>query len=53
MDRVLRTPQSVRLEHLATAYGWEYRRITTRGALDQALASPVGHRQIIEVPLPR
>ncbi len=53
MDRVLYTPQSVRLEQLALAYGWEYQRVTTRTALDQALTSPVGGRQLIEVPLAR
>ncbi|MCR2826303.1 2-succinyl-5-enolpyruvyl-6-hydroxy-3-cyclohexene-1-carboxylate synthase, partial [Microbacterium sp. zg.Y909] len=53
MDRVLYTPQTARLEPLATAYGWEYQRVTTRAALDQALTSPVGGRQLIEVPLPR
>jgi 2-succinyl-5-enolpyruvyl-6-hydroxy-3-cyclohexene-1-carboxylate synthase len=53
MQRVLYTPQQVRLEQLATAYGWEYHRITTRSALDQALTAPVGGRQLIEVPLPR
>lgn len=52
-DRVQYTPQSARIEELARAYGWEYRRVTTRGALDQALTAPVGGRQIIEVPLPR
>jgi 2-succinyl-5-enolpyruvyl-6-hydroxy-3-cyclohexene-1-carboxylate synthase len=53
MDRVLYTPQSVRLEELATAYGWDYARATTRTALDQLLTSPVAGRQLIEVPLPR
>lgn len=53
MDRVLYTPHTTRLEHLALAYGWEYTRVTTRAALDQALTAPVGGRQIIEVPLPR
>lgn len=53
MDRVLYTPHTVRIEQLAFAYGWEYQRVTTRSALDQALTSPVGGRQIIEVPLPR
>jgi 2-succinyl-5-enolpyruvyl-6-hydroxy-3-cyclohexene-1-carboxylate synthase len=52
-DRVLFTPHVARLEQLALAYGWEYRRITTRSALDQALTSPVGGRQLIEVPLVR
>ncbi|MGL4255223.1 MAG: 2-succinyl-5-enolpyruvyl-6-hydroxy-3-cyclohexene-1-carboxylic-acid synthase [Microbacterium sp.] len=53
MDRVLLTPHAVRFEHLALAYGWEYRRVTTRSALDQVLTSPVGGRQLIEVPLER
>ncbi|GAA1854043.1 2-succinyl-5-enolpyruvyl-6-hydroxy-3-cyclohexene-1-carboxylic-acid synthase [Microbacterium koreense] len=53
MDRVLYTPHTVRLEQLALAYGWEYQRVTTRAALDQALTAPVGGRQLIEVPLPR
>ncbi|WP_194396423.1 2-succinyl-5-enolpyruvyl-6-hydroxy-3-cyclohexene-1-carboxylic-acid synthase [Microbacterium atlanticum] len=53
MDRVLFTPHTVRLEELARAYGWEYRRVTTRSALDQALTAPVGGRQLIEVPLDR
>lgn len=53
MDRVLYTPHDARLEHLALAYGWEYRRVTTRVGLDQALTAPVGGRQLIEVPLPR
>ena len=53
MDRVLYTPQTVRLEHLALAFGWEYLRVTTRAALDQALTAPVGGRQLIEVPLSR
>lgn len=53
MDRVLFTPQAVRLEHLALAYGWEYHRPTTRSALDQLLTSPIGGRQLIEVPLER
>jgi len=53
MDRVLYTPHAARLEHLALAYGWEYLRVTTRSALDQALTSPVGGRQLIEVPLTR
>ncbi|SDQ25994.1 2-succinyl-5-enolpyruvyl-6-hydroxy-3-cyclohexene-1-carboxylic-acid synthase [Microbacterium sp. cf332] len=52
-DRVLFTPHQTRLEQLALAYGWEYRRVTTRSALDQALTSPVGGRQLIEVPLTR
>lgn len=53
LDRAFYTPHTVRLEHLALAYGWEYQRVTTRTALDQALTSPHGGRQIIEVPLAR
>jgi 2-succinyl-5-enolpyruvyl-6-hydroxy-3-cyclohexene-1-carboxylate synthase len=53
MERVLYTPHTVRLEHLALAFGWEFHRVTTRSALDQALTSPVGGRQLIEVPLAR
>lgn len=53
VDRVLYTPHTTRLEHLALAYGWEYTRVTTRAALDQALTAPAGGRQLIEVPLPR
>ncbi|KRA25966.1 2-succinyl-5-enolpyruvyl-6-hydroxy-3-cyclohexene-1-carboxylate synthase [Microbacterium sp. Root61] len=53
MNRVQYTPHTTRLEHLALAYGWEYQRVTTRVALDQALTSPVGGRQLIEVPLSR
>ncbi|GAA3215149.1 2-succinyl-5-enolpyruvyl-6-hydroxy-3-cyclohexene- 1-carboxylic-acid synthase [Microbacterium terregens] len=53
MDRVLYTPHTTRFEHLALAYGWEYQHVTTRAALDQALTSPVGGRQLIEVPLSR
>ena len=53
LDRAFYTPHHVRLEHLATAYGWEYRRVTTRTALDQVLTTPSGGRQLIEVPLPR
>ncbi|WP_144874343.1 2-succinyl-5-enolpyruvyl-6-hydroxy-3-cyclohexene-1-carboxylic-acid synthase [Microbacterium sp. 1.5R] len=53
LDRAFYTPHTVRLEHLARAYGWEYQRITTRAALDQALTTPAGGRQLIEVPLAR
>ncbi|NNH03788.1 2-succinyl-5-enolpyruvyl-6-hydroxy-3-cyclohexene-1-carboxylate synthase, partial [Microbacterium ulmi] len=53
MDRVLYAPHSVRLEHLALAYGWEHERVATRAALDLALASPAGRRRLIEVPLER
>lgn len=53
LDRAFYTPHTTQLEQLALAYGWEYQRITTRTALDQALTSPSGGRQLIEVPLER
>ncbi|MDQ0642571.1 2-succinyl-5-enolpyruvyl-6-hydroxy-3-cyclohexene-1-carboxylic-acid synthase [Microbacterium murale] len=53
LDRAFYTPHTTRLEPLALAYGWTYQRVTTRSALDQALSTPVGGRQLIEVPLPR
>ncbi len=51
-DRVLLTPQVVSIAKLAEAYGWEYVRVDTRGALDQALTASTGP-VIVEVPLPR
>ena len=53
MRRVLTTPQSVEIADLARAYGWSYRRATTRGDLDQALSAPPRGTSIVEVPLPR
>jgi 2-succinyl-5-enolpyruvyl-6-hydroxy-3-cyclohexene-1-carboxylate synthase len=52
IDRVLLTPQTVDLAALAAAYGWEYRRVETRGELDSAL-TPAPGRVLIEVPLTR
>ena len=52
LDRVLYTPQTVDLAALAQAYGWEYRRVETRGELDPAL-TPTAERVLIEVPLSR
>ncbi|MWV49045.1 2-succinyl-5-enolpyruvyl-6-hydroxy-3-cyclohexene-1-carboxylic-acid synthase [Rathayibacter sp. VKM Ac-2803] len=52
-DRVQFTPQSVDLEALARAYGWSYRRATTRGELEQALTSPGDGPGIVEIPLGR
>ncbi|WP_255505702.1 2-succinyl-5-enolpyruvyl-6-hydroxy-3-cyclohexene-1-carboxylic-acid synthase [Mycetocola sp. JXN-3] len=51
--RVLFTPQEVRLESLAEAYGWEYRRAATRADLDQALTTPTTGPVLIEVALTR
>ncbi|WJL96427.1 2-succinyl-5-enolpyruvyl-6-hydroxy-3-cyclohexene-1-carboxylic-acid synthase [Microbacterium sp. ET2] len=53
MDRVLYTPHEVRLEAIASAYGWEYRRAATRSELDQALTAGSATRLVIEVPLAR
>jgi 2-succinyl-5-enolpyruvyl-6-hydroxy-3-cyclohexene-1-carboxylate synthase len=53
MARVQYTPQSANLEHLAAAYGWAYRRVETRAALDQALVTSASGPVLIEVPLPR
>lgn len=52
-DRVQYTPQQVDLAQLAGAYGWEYRRATTRGELDEALGTVVTGPTLLEVPLPR
>ncbi|MES2170836.1 MAG: 2-succinyl-5-enolpyruvyl-6-hydroxy-3-cyclohexene-1-carboxylic-acid synthase [Actinomycetota bacterium] len=51
-DRVQFTPQTVDLESLAGAYGWEYRRATNAGELDEALA-PSEAPVLVEVPLAR
>jgi 2-succinyl-5-enolpyruvyl-6-hydroxy-3-cyclohexene-1-carboxylate synthase len=51
-DRVMLTPQQVALKPLADAYGWDYRRATTRSELEQALTGG-GTHTIIEVPLAR
>ncbi len=51
-DRVQFTPQTVDLEALARAYGWEYRRAVNAGELDGALA-PSELPVLVEVPLPR
>ncbi len=52
VDRVLLTPQSVDLAALASAYGWEYRRVVNRGELGPAL-TPSDGRVLVEVPLAR
>ena len=51
-DRVLLTPQVVDIPKLAEAYGWDYLRVETRGALDQALTASL-RPVIVEAPLPR
>ncbi|BDZ54394.1 2-succinyl-5-enolpyruvyl-6-hydroxy-3-cyclohexene-1-carboxylic-acid synthase [Agromyces marinus] len=53
-DRVQYTPpHAVDLAALASAYGWEYRRATTRGELDEALGTSVTGPTLLEVPLER
>lgn len=52
LDRVMLTPQKVDFAALAAAYGWEYRRVATRGELDPAL-TPSDGRVLLEVPLER
>jgi len=51
-DRVMLTPQQVSVEGLARAYGWDYRRVETRGELDPALSACAGPT-VVEVPLAR
>ncbi|MEQ6899046.1 2-succinyl-5-enolpyruvyl-6-hydroxy-3-cyclohexene-1-carboxylic-acid synthase [Microbacterium sp. KR10-403] len=53
MRRVMYTPQQVDLGALAAAYGWEFQRVTTRSALDQALSAVTARPVIVEVPLDR
>ena len=52
-DRVQYTPLTLDIAAVAAAYGWEYRRATTRGELETALTDGSAPRVIIEVPLPR
>ncbi|WP_449283060.1 2-succinyl-5-enolpyruvyl-6-hydroxy-3-cyclohexene-1-carboxylic-acid synthase [Leucobacter sp.] len=52
-DRVMYTPQGARLEALADAYGWAYRRVATRGELERLLTEPVAGPTLVEVPLAR
>ncbi|MGB3732378.1 2-succinyl-5-enolpyruvyl-6-hydroxy-3-cyclohexene-1-carboxylate synthase, partial [Microbacterium sp.] len=53
LDRAFYTPHGADLSALATAYGWEHTKVSTRSALEQALTSPAAGPQIIEVPLER
>lgn len=52
-DRAFYTPQNANLEALATAYGWQFSRATTRSELDSLLTTAPTGPQLIEVPLPR
>lgn len=49
--RVMRTPQSVDLEALASAYGWEYQKVSTRVELERLFTAPVTGPMLVEVPL--
>ena len=50
-ERVMLTPQILDFGKIAEGFGWEYRRVTTRGQLTEALA--ITHsRVVIEVELP-
>lgn len=50
-ERVMITPQKIDFSHIADAYGWEYRHVTTRGALTEALSVTTGP-VLIDVDLP-
>jgi 2-succinyl-5-enolpyruvyl-6-hydroxy-3-cyclohexene-1-carboxylate synthase len=52
VTRVLYTPHDVKLESLATAYGWTYRAVSTMGELTEALSSGDSHL-VIDIALPR
>lgn len=52
-DRVMYTPQRVDFETLARAYGWDYRRVETRGELERLLTEQVTGPQLVEIPLDR
>jgi len=47
------TPQHADLQALASAYGWEYRRVENRGELARLLTEPANGVSLIEVPLAR
>lgn len=50
-SRVMRTPQQADLASLARAYGWEYRRVATRGEIEKLLTEPVTGPSLVEIPL--
>lgn len=50
-SRVMRTPQRADLASLARAYGWEYRRVETRGEIEKLLTEPVTGPSLVEIPL--
>ncbi|WP_193128291.1 thiamine pyrophosphate-binding protein [Gulosibacter sediminis] len=50
-ERVMRTGREVNIEAIADAFGWGYRRATTRSQLEEALTDQTSPRIVIEVPL--
>ena len=52
-ERTMLTPQHADLQALASAYGWEYRRVENRGELARLLTEPANGVSLIEVPLAR
>lgn len=52
-DRVMFTPHTVKLRHLAEAYGWAYRTVTTRNELETLLTEQVTGPELVEVPIAR
>lgn len=52
-DRVQFTPHTADIAAISAAYGWEYRRVGTRGELERALTESAAQRVVIEVPLER
>lgn len=50
-NRVMRAPQHASFAQLAAAYGWEYRRVDTRGDLERLLTEPVPGPMLVEAVL--
>ncbi|MFF8818867.1 2-succinyl-5-enolpyruvyl-6-hydroxy-3-cyclohexene-1-carboxylic-acid synthase [Leucobacter sp. NPDC015123] len=50
-ERVMRTPRQADMRALATAYGWEYTRVETRGDLERLLTTPVTGPTLVEAPI--
>lgn len=50
-ERVMLTPNPINLEGLAQAYGWEFKRVTTRVELERLFTTPVTGPMLVEVPL--
>lgn len=51
-DRYFATPVALVVEHIAAAYGYEYRKITDPARLPEALTPRIEGRSIVEVQLP-